>query len=442
MIGEKDPMPRNCPSCGNEIKPDATVCSECGAQLDPLTSAEVEEAREEPDTREANSRTIRVDPEDAAAAQPQAPPQPKEPSRNPPVEAASPQPTVIVEPSDEVPPPKGPASDDGLGPEELDALNAFAEGKRIVTVIGFPGSGKTFFVNRLRHDLSKALWRCKPAPDPEIVQNPFGLQLTRLVPLKSRVNKLNYLLVDLAGESFQKALEAGFRTGQIASFSARSYLSAVAFASAYILVIPLEDLAGVEDGREGREVDWARGLMDNFHSILGCIVTCANKLAQGESPKALLDRGLSAAELKTAFEGKLRCDRPICVLFSLADRFLGTLDPADQEVYDYDPVLYAAERIPKLFNPIWDAFSYFRFDYMSSFWGHGKSLKVDYRQKSHGAIPAFLWIHDLLDRGRMSRLSRSRLSTRQAIQLRRLVDREFRLTLNNIEGRSKWGVNT
>jgi hypothetical protein len=335
-----------------------------------------------------------------------------------------------------------------ISADEIDAKNAFEKGKRIITVIGFANSGKSFFVNRLRNDLVQGPWRCAPGPQDKIATSPEGLELTRLTPFKQRRGQfLNYVVVDLAGESFMKALDN--REGQeIAGFSIHSYLAAMAFASAYIFLIRFEDIRGLVDGAASDESKKVRNLLANFHAILGCIAVSAERLrrsrfhpSSGETPEKFLTSGISKQELDDAFDGRLRCDKPICVLFSQADRVVqAAKSEGFDDNYDCDPLMFAMQRTPGLYNPISDTFRNFRFDFLSAFEGHVSGPRVNYRLPSHGALEAFLWIHGFLDYGHSflgwpSRLMRGLMPTRQALRVRRWLDPKFGEVLQRIESR-------
>jgi hypothetical protein len=377
-----------------------------------------------------SSGTASREPEVGAAPKADVEPEPEpEPS---PVSAS---PATMPSPASGSPPPPSALK---IQPYEIDAKNAFEKGKRIITVIGFANSGKSFFVNRLRNDLQEGRWRCDPGAEDEIATSPLGLELTKLTPPKRRKGRpLNYVLVDLAGESFKEALGRGFQEGKkIEGFSVHSYLEAMTFASAYVLLIRFEDVRGILQGTSGGDVQKVQNLLKNFHDILGCIVVGAERLRR-ESPEDLLRKGISKDELSDAFDRELRCDKPICVLFSQADRVESELGEGRDD-YDQDPLLFAMQKLPRLYNPIAATFRDFRFDFLSAFQEHNTGTRVDYRLPSHGALEAFLWLHGLLDHGHSildwpRRLARGSMPTRRAIEIRRWLDGDFRTSLRKIE---------
>jgi len=298
---------------------------------------------------------------------------------------------------------------DVMGPYEIDAINAFEKGKRIITVLGFAGSGKTSFVNRLRNDLAQGPWRRSPQPQKEILLSPEGLDLTLAVPFKQRRGQtLSYVLVDLSGESFMGALSRFQEGRDITVASTRSYLAAMAFASAYILLIRLEDVYEIAMGTNSRNASKVHSLLGYFNDILSSIAIASDRLMHGERAEDFLRRGISKTELNDSFDRKISCEKPICVLFSQADR-VGI--PKDRDGSGIDPEVFARENIPELYHQIVATFRDFRFDYASAFQGLGVGEKVTYQSPSYGALEAFLWLHGHFDRNlsvpdRLKRLSR------------------------------------
>jgi hypothetical protein len=440
----------------------ANFCPTCGFDLDKNVSKEACDVCGAPFARKGETATAPPDPKPGGGLRPlpssSTPPPQQQPAggteRVDGSRRATPSEQVGAAPEAEIEPEPAPTPGSATGPaivlpraaaaqevglDELDAKTAFEKGKRIITIIGFANSGKSFFANRLRSDLQEGGWRCEPGAEDNIATTSLGLVLTKLTPPRQRKGRpLNYVLVDLAGESFRDALERRFQEGRkIEGFSASSYMAAMAFASAYVLLIRFEDVRGILQGASGEYVPKVQNMLKNFHDILGCIAIGAERLRRGESPGDLLEKGISKDELSDAFDRELRCDKPICVLFSQADRVEGELGEGRDD-YDQDPLLFAMQKLPRLYNPISTTFRDFRFDFMSAFRGHNTGTRVDYRLQSHGALEAFLWLHGLLNQGHYildwpRRLARGSMPTRRAIEIRRWLDRDFAASLGKIK---------
>jgi hypothetical protein len=447
-----DAVPDNCQVCGAELKKPVAVAAAVANVVRPAPQkrepVRQEEApvrrleppvrREEPrkeeppvrhpppreDTAEAPVRERRA--EEAGEAWNLRP----EPSRTPVFRTVEP---VAALDQDDKP----------LDPRYLETISSFDENEAIVTVIGFSASGKTFFVNRLRHDLAGA-WKRKPAPAEEIPVSPEGIELTWFLPAGGKPltgRNLSYLLLDCAGESFQNAFRSQGRSDELKGQSVRAYLAALAFASAFILVIRTEDLLAFsapdlkdepEDVRE--EKRFIRKMVADFDDIIHAIVIAKNRLAK-QGAEEFLRQGISREEFKAAFRSQERCAQPLYVGLSLADRLRFRGDE-----YDADPFLFALRHAPTLFKTIHRSFDHYRFDYLTAFHGHDEaameesnpkaaSWRPHYSQPSYGAVEGFEWIHGLVrsSRGRWAPawLS-SDVPTRQSVELRRRIDPVFR----------------
>ena len=312
-----------------------------------------------------------------------------------------------------------------LDPDHLETITEYGRQTRIISILGYSASGKTFLVNRLRAELPLRLWKRSPPPAGEIPISPQGLELTQLVP-RSTKRHPDYLLVDTSGESFLMGLQASAEEGRIGGLVARSYLAAVALASAYILLISAEDLISYK--QEGTSSDrWLGRLLNDFDDIISVIAVAKERL-QTQSPAEFLTKGISRLELHQAFKRVLRCPQPICVLFSKADR----ISQWDQQgLYDEDPCTFALRFAPTLFRTIHNTFDYYRFDFLSSFYGHEGSFRPDYSSPHYGAVSNFLWINSLLKPrrpgvGAVQKIFDGNLPTRFAMKWRRRLDPGFR----------------
>ncbi len=327
---------------------------------------------------------------------------------------------------------------------EQEIVDAFAKGHHIVSVIGFADSGKTFFVNRLRHDLPGLLgWVAREEPEETIALSPHGIELTHLYRDRQGIKSAAtspYLIVDLAGESFLRVLKGG-RFQNLAERGARDYLATIALSSAYILVISVEDLFPIGD-RSQAEKKYVSSMISNFYTIISSIAIATQRLEiERQTPEEFLDRGITSDDISSAFASKRkrRCGRPITVVFSQADKL--ERDPGHDAGpdYDKDPVLFALRRIRRLFNPIHATFDHYRFDFLSAFSGHPGGLDPDYTNPSYGAAETLFWIHRLIEKpsrllDRPRRLASGQLPTRIATGLRRRFDRDFRAAWSELSG--------
>jgi hypothetical protein len=208
--------------------------------------------------------------------------------------------------------------------------------------------------------------------------------------------------------------------------AARSYLVAVGLASAYILLIRAEDLIYCQSF-EKRQEEWLLRLLSGIEDLITAITVAKDRLYT-QSPEEFLRNGISQSDLRDAFSRPLRCSQPICILLSQADR-LAERDQTD--LYDKDPSVFVLKFAPTLFKAIHHTFDYYRFDFLSSFYGHDGSARPDYRRPHYGAISNFLWIDSLLKPrprgvGTVQRIVEGNAPTRFAMNLRRRFDPVFR----------------
>lgn len=321
-----------------------------------------------------------------------------------------------------------------LDPLHLAAIAHHGKGRPIVSVIGFPSSGKSFLVNRWRHELMhRGDWQSFPPPEPRVGRSPEGLLLTHLVPSRQGRNR-GYVVVDCAGESFDIAFERQYDNRELEGSGVRSYLTALGLASAYVLVLEADKLVAgphreAEDGASVKE------MMMAFHDILGGILVAKDRLRE-QSPEELLQQGISRSELDDAFEQRRRFDTPICVAFAQADRLQGLREMGvPVPGFDRDPYLFALSHARFLHNAITRRFDHYRFDFISAFPGyepdHEGKPSPAYHLPSYGSAALFDWIDRLLKPrlpgvGRLTRLASGGVPTRHAVRLRRTLDPAFR----------------
>jgi hypothetical protein len=310
-----------------------------------------------------------------------------------------------------------------LEPDLLDAVTSFKTARKIISILGFAASGKTFLANRLRDEFTGS-WKVRPSPTNAIPSSPAGLELTYLVPTSARQHP-GYLLVDTAGETFLHGLQMSAQDRAIDGIEARSYLAAVGLASAYILLIQAEDFIFPRKSETYQDKRLSR-LLSGLDDLITAI-TAAKTQISTQSPEEFLRKGISQAALRATFSESRRCSQPICLLLSQADR----LEKIDQTgFYDMDPCAFVLKFAPALFKAVHNAFDHYRFDFLSSFYGHDGSIRPDYRLAHHGAVSSFRWIDSLLKTrhpgvGSIQRVVEGNLPTRLAIELRRRVDPGF-----------------
>ncbi len=373
-----------CPQCGTLNSAGTEVCQHCGAALGLARQAPVAGPSVAAATR-------------AVVVPPLAP-------RSAP--AAGPEPTGEADKEDEA-----------LDPNHLETFTAYGESRRIVTVIGFGASGKTFLINRLREALPRAgRWTTHPRKQETIEITPEGLWLTEVNPARRGAGS-PYVLVDCAGESFQRAFDEQSTRASLSGIGVRSYLTALACASAYVFVIEAEHLAQGAGGTAAERAKVA-ALSESFYDIIDAIRIAKAGLAR-LGPKGFLAEGISKDELRRVrAQPGPRLAEPLFVALSQADR-LETLDPLD------DPLSFGLAGAPVLGSAIENRFARYRFDFISSFFGHeGLDGRVDYGLPHYGVVEMFDWLDRQLDarrRGWRSRLAGD-LDTSWPLWLRRRVD--------------------
>lgn len=421
-----------CKTCGEQYEDDTDLatCSVCDAPLEKpgaatppvalVSSSDAPSRPEEPATFWTRESSSRPSGEETDRDRPQTPSFESARPRTESTVRARPVPRILDE------------EDEKLDADYLETLSAYDRKQAIVTVIGFSGSGKTFWVNRLRDELPNRFWRSSEPAAEEILKSPAGIELTRFVPPASEGRSSRpYLMVDCAGESFVQAMETQDSTRRLEGASVRSYLVALAFASAYVLVIRAEDLfafreeSTLEATQTSRKL---RSVVNGFYRTIGAMVVARERLARQKAAE-FLRQGISREELDKIFErSHLRCSQPIYVALAQADKLVETLGGEGLEA---DPFLFALRRGRKLFNAIHQSFDHYRFDFLSAFYGHDGSTKPNYGDEHYGAVDAFEWIHRHV-RPHGSRLSfpwryaKGEVPTRHVVGLRRKLDPVFR----------------
>lgn len=384
-----------CPECGTLNSTGTTVCQHCGAALSVV--------------RPLGATVPGAGVSTATRAIVLPPPVPLPPPAVAPTAKASTAAGGTAAPNED--------EEAALDPNHLETFTAHGESRRIVTVIGFGASGKTFLINRLREALPRTKrWRINPAKQETIEVTPEGLWLTEVNPARRGAGS-PYVLVDCAGESFQRAFDEQSTRASLSGIGVRSYLTALACASAYVFVIEAEHLAQGAGGTAAERAKVA-ALSESFYDIIDAIRIAKAGLAQ-LGPKGFLAQGISKDELrKVRAQPGPRLTEPLFVALSQADRLEAT-DPLD------DPLTFALEGAPVLGAAIENRFSRYRFDFTSSFFDHDSSGgRVDYTLPHYGVVEMFDWLDRQLDARRepwRARLAGD-LDTSWPLWLRRRVD--------------------
>ncbi len=440
-----------CPKCGTSNEDDALVCRTCAALLDapddssPGSGEEADEgSRSRGDFRSSFSLPLRDHEEEPSGEdgplsdrRPARPETPDSGQGGLDEDRSGPDVSGLAGAGfDDTATFSGAFAAEGLDldPNHLAAVTHHGKGRPIVSVIGFPGSGKTFLVNRWRHELMhRGDWQSYPPPEPRVPLSPEGLILTHLVPADQRRNR-GYVVVDCAGESFDLAFERQHENRELEGSAVRSYLTALGLARAYVLVLEADDLVPGphQDSRKRGAVE---SMMMAFHDILGGILVAKERLRQ-QSPEELLQQGISRAELDDAFEERRRFATPICVAFAQSDRLAGLRrDGVSIPGFDDDPYLFARRHARFLYNAVSRRFDHYRFDFISAFPGYEADDPANpapnYHLPSYGTAALFDWVDRLLKPrlpvvGALTRVAAGGVPTRHAVRLRRLLEPAFR----------------
>ncbi len=321
---------------------------------------------------------------------------------------------------------------DGPYATDLEKLIEAKEGgRKIVAVIGFGLSGKSFYINRLRYELPKTgLWNCMPKHKTDVKRSSSGIELTRAVTTRGK--KHSYIITDVAGESFARGYHAVDKKLELQGKLDidKACLTVIALADAYALFIPANDLhPDVTDDQVRKDLN--KEMLDSFQTIVGLIKIANNRRVDTESIRDFLVDGITENELLEAFDKiESTTQRPICILYSQADRYAKNENVEGN--YDQDPFLFTFRHFRNLAFNIHYFFEYYRFDFLSAFYGQPDDSDIpNYDLKSYGSVEAFTWLHKVLSSqhslsGMASRLWNGILPTRKAIALRCLLDKRFK----------------
>ena len=289
------------------------------------------------------------------------------------------------------------------------------QGFRFITLIGFSEAGKTFLAHRLRFELMDD-WKVLPPHADVIRGTDITIELTQLTSKEARPRKR--VIADCDGEAYRSVTEAAVQNRDIDTNMRRAILIA-GLASAYILVIPAVELT---DRRAHKGTQF---LTQRFGAIVQLIMALQRIVGSAGGPREALRGGLRLDAVAEALQHEYRCEQPIHVLFSQADKL-----PKDQKHAD-DPHMFALTYAKTLYRSIESNFTNFRFDFVCAFDGHPETgtYEVDYELPCYGTVAAFQWIDRMLDAS-----PRERRRTAAALKIRRLFDPAFRKMAARVSG--------
>ncbi len=243
----------------------------------------------------------------AAAPLPEPGPLPAEPQAQP---AASPlqPPTfaadefLVAREPEPVPPPPRPVAPDPLSDEDSRILAQLTQlrdnGVFTVVVIGFYAGGKTWFLNRLKHELGRWGFNLSPPParDRERVIRTTQVEIHHARRL-SEDQVRGFAVVDIPGERLTRLVAKDFR-------SVKSVIAAMDMCGALIVALPADEVLLSED--VAREAQVLRGVDQVLlkrtaeHPELHRLALKAREfvLEAGSVEDAIGAQGLKAAEIE------------------------------------------------------------------------------------------------------------------------------------------------
>ena len=289
----------------------------------------------------------------------------------------------------------------------------YEDGFRIITLIGFSSAGKTFLAHRLRYELMDD-WKVVPQHLDTIPGTGLTIELTQLVSKEARPRRR--VLADCDGEAYKNIGEAAAGHRDI-DMNMRRAIVIAALASAYMLVLPAAELI---DRKAHKGTAF---LVQRFGGIVQLLMALQRIVAGGA--REALRRGLKMDAVAEALQHEYRCEQPIHVLFSQADKL-----PANQKHAD-DPHMFALTYAKTLYRTIESNFTNFRFDFVCAFDGHdeNEAYAVDYDLPCYGTVAAFDWIDRMLEAS-----PRERRRTAEAMKIRRRWDAAFRKMAARVAG--------
>ena len=276
----------------DETQGDCQLCEREAMKAEQLTPAHVAEWREQ-------------EPEPQA---PETPPEPvAEPEIMPPFTAgdavepafAEPEPQPIPEPIAAPPPPR---SADPVEDEDTRILNQLTQlrenGVFTVVLVGFYAGGKTWFLNRVKHELGRWGFNLSPPPaqDKARVTRTNDVEIHHARRLKDDEVK-GFALVDIPGERLSRLVAKDFR-------SVRSVIAAMDMCGALIVALPADEVLLSEDiHREAvssRGVDHVLLNRTKDNPTLHALAQKARELVAeaGSVENALGSQGLKALEIE------------------------------------------------------------------------------------------------------------------------------------------------
>lgn len=219
----------------DETQGDCQLCEREAMKAEQMTPAHVAEWRDQEPQPEPQA--------------PEVPPEPVvEPEIMPPFTAGDTVEPALGEPEPEpqpvaAPPPPRPA--DPVEDEDTRILNQLTQlrenGVFTVVLVGFYAGGKTWFLNRVKHELGRWGFNLSPPPaaDKERVIRTVNVEIHHARRLKDDEVK-GFALVDIPGERLSRLVAKDFR-------SVRSVIAAMDMCGALIVALPADEVLLSED---------------------------------------------------------------------------------------------------------------------------------------------------------------------------------------------------
>lgn len=297
---------------------------------------------------------------------------------------------------------------------EREVFNAYADGFRIITLIGFSAAGKTFFAQRLRRELRLSSdWTVSPGERSVIVRSSTRIEWTEIVRHGRRPRK--YLLADVDGEAYRSSLVHLAEASDDTIW--RRYVLLTALASAYVMVLPARgDLTEVDEFETEK-------LVDRFDAIVGAMLALNQRMRTASDVRDAVKASVTPDDVRKALRDDIQCPQPVHVLFAKADTF------ADLTKHEADPYTFAMRHARTLYRTIDKHFATHRFDFVSAFHGYQENPGhlVDYKCPTYGTLAAFEWIDHMASGGILTRKA-----TAAAKAARRLLDSSFRRNVTGV----------
>jgi hypothetical protein len=313
---------------------------------------------------------------------------------------------------------------------------------RVVVMFGDSTSGKTFFIERAKHN-RLGYHNIRPKG-----KHREPIKGTEGVETHTFANRGDIMIfVDVEGDRFSAAmrnnLDGGFRP----------FLEAIAHADGLIFLLPAtRTLIPGSYARDNPAIVSADDDAEKLENLLSCVTSIAafhryiaSRRIMQTSSRDRMERStqqavdaffaLGGEEREDALRSEARSDKPALLLLSKGDVYGAYVGSED---YDADPwgSLATAETPAArvLIKAFQDSFSRFRVDFVTACEGHvefpdpsnpeKRNTVFDPRLPDHGVVSSLKWMKQEIDRSR-SLLRRLAPGVSMGIGLRKALDRNF-----------------